>query len=267
MSARRPPIARRAARALVSRLAALGRRAGVRVEVRDRRPSTRYVGPSPEQRRATILAHNSVDLVIDVGANAGQYAVEAREHGYAGRIVSFEPVSSAFVRLQAASAADPAWSCRRVALGDRDDEVTINVSANEAKSSSVLPQRDLDFGTLATMRYVERERVPMTTLDHLATELLRGVRRPLLKLDVQGLELAVLRGAEVTLPALRVVEAELSLLPLYEGQPGWREVVDHLDDAGFELLALEPAYSDWETGRVVEVDALFLNRREPSPVA
>jgi FkbM family methyltransferase len=236
----------------------LGRRFGldIRRELKDRR----YVGPTPERRRAAVISSAEVDFVVDVGANVGQYALEARENGYTGPIVSFEPVSACYAALERTAANDPAWTCRRLALGSEPGRATIGVSANDGKSSSFLAQRELEISTVATMRYVGEEQVEVTTLDALSREVAGDARRALLKLDVQGFELEVLKGAEDFLRYVAVVDCELSLVPLYHGAPTWLEVIDHLDSRGFDLWALEPAYSDWQTGRALELDALFHRR-------
>jgi hypothetical protein len=74
------------------------------------------------------MAAYGVHLVIDVGANSGQYASGLRAAGYAGRIVSFEPLSEPHGRLAAASSRDADWDCRQLALGRRPGTRTINVS-------------------------------------------------------------------------------------------------------------------------------------------
>ena len=77
-----------------------------------------------------------VDLVFDVGANVGQFGSEIRTMGFAGRIVSFEPLSAAHARLSAAAKRDPAWSVHpRCAIGDHDGTVEINIAGNSVSSS------------------------------------------------------------------------------------------------------------------------------------
>ncbi len=225
----------------------------------DAAPSTaRYGGPDWLHRRRRVLERLSVALVIDVGANQGQYGEELRADGYDGQIVSFEPASEPYSKLHARAQVDPSWKARRLALGARPGTATLHLAANEAKSSSLLEQKDLSFGSTATMRYVGTEQVDVGTLATVGPEVAGSAERILLKLDVQGLELAVLEGAGDFLARVVAIETELSLLALYHGQPEWREVVDALEGYGYALFALEPGYSDWDSGRLVEMDAMFV---------
>ena len=50
-------------------------------------------------RRLQIMKRAGISLVLDVGANVGQYAKIARKAGYKGQIVSFEPLGQAFSKL------------------------------------------------------------------------------------------------------------------------------------------------------------------------
>ena len=78
-----------------------------------------------------------VDVVVDVGANAGQYGTMLRELGFEGRLVSLEPVAEAFAELAGLAAADGAWEAVCVAASDVDGEITLNVTG-DSRSSSVL---------------------------------------------------------------------------------------------------------------------------------
>ena len=83
------------------------------------------------------------DLVLDVGANRGQFAVELRSIGYRGKIVSFEPLSAEYESLINKASVDPLWQVSpRCAIGDRDGSIKINIAANSG-SSSVLPMLEL----------------------------------------------------------------------------------------------------------------------------
>ncbi len=86
-------------------------------------------------RRAEIMASLEIGMVLDVGANVGQYATELRRFGYGGSILSFEPVSEAFDELVRASSADAGWECVRLALGQSDGSAKLGVTSNTASSS------------------------------------------------------------------------------------------------------------------------------------
>src|SRR3954454_5175831 len=103
------------------------------LEISRHRPRGEYA-----RRRLRILQSERVDTVLDVGANYGHYAAELRAQGFAGRIVSFEPVAAAFAGLSKRASGDPSWQCYELALGDEDAERTIHVSA-DVTSSSLLP--------------------------------------------------------------------------------------------------------------------------------
>jgi FkbM family methyltransferase len=220
--------------------------------------STRYGGPTWEQRRQRLFETLGTDLVLDVGANAGQYGVEIRRGGYAGRIVSFEPASETFARLREATQSDPLWTARQLALGSAPGTATLNVAGNEGKSSSFLEQRDLSFGTTATMRYVGTETVEVSTLEAVGPDVASEHDRIVLKVDVQGLELEVLEGAGSFLDQVQAIETELSLYPMYEHQPDWRRLCDRTEELGFAFFAVDPGYSDPKSGRLIEMDGLFV---------
>jgi FkbM family methyltransferase len=210
-------------------------------------------------RRMRILDDNDVTVVLDVGANRGQFASELRIGGYGGRIVSFEPLAMAHAGLQQAAADDPLWECRRVALSDVDGETELHVSEN-AVSSSLLDMEARHLEAAPASRYVATERVPQARLDALADELRLPEDGVYLKLDVQGSEAKALEGARPALTRVVAIETELSLVPLYHDQLLFREMLDLLDDAGYDLVSLEPAYADPRTGHVLQVDGIFVRR-------
>jgi FkbM family methyltransferase len=210
-----------------------------------------------DYRRVQLLASRRVDLVLDVGAGVGQYALRTRSAGYEGRIVSFEPLSSAYAELSARAAGDATWDCRNQALGSSEGRAELHIARN-SHSSSLLEIEDRHVESAPASAYVGSETVPVVILDEIWDAVVREGERPYLKLDVQGLELEALRGAELSLPSLAGVEAELSLVPLYKGAPLYREVVDHLEAAGFRLAGLEPEFFEPNTAELLQVQGIFI---------
>ena len=208
-------------------------------------------------RRARVLGHRRISLVLDVGADGGQYGVRLRKSGYAGRIVSFEPRPDAFAQLEAAAGADPEWECRRLALGRSEGSAEINVSRN-AHSSSLLPMAERHRAVAPRSAYVGTEEVAVARLDSLWEELNGSGDRVFLKLDTQGFELEVLAGAEDALPSVIGIEAELSLVPLYEGAPTYLELIGQLDQRGFRLAGFEPELADPGTGELLQANGIFV---------
>jgi len=212
---------------------------------------------SPLARLMVALRHSHIDLVIDIGANEGQFADELRVGGYSGRIISFEPLTVAHRQLLQESNSDSAWHVHpRCALGDRIGEIELNISGNSV-SSSILPMLTSHSSAAPESAYLGHESASLITLDSVAPSYLEGAQAPFLKIDTQGYEWHVLDGAIATLPKVRGIQMELSLVPLYEGQRLWRECIERLEAEGFVLWALQPAFVDPATGRTLQWDGLF----------
>ena len=144
-------------------------------------------------RRLQILRDADVSTVLDVGANRGQFTKELRAGGYAGRIVSFEPLEAAYAALEEAATEDPLWTCHRLALSDAEGEAELHVAGN-AVSSSLLDMESRHLEAAPESRYVGVERVRQACLDALVVELGLPADGVYLKVDVQGLESGSSRG-------------------------------------------------------------------------
>jgi FkbM family methyltransferase len=216
-------------------------------------PGVRF---SPAERRVRLLAAYRIDLVVDVGANAGQYAAALRAGGYGGRIVSFEPLSEPYDRLATASGADTAWEYRRVALGRRSGTARVNVS-EDTRNSSVLTVGDRHLRAVPDSRTVAVERASMARLDGIWPDVARGADRPYLKMDVQGYELEVLHGSAGVLDAIALLEVELSLLAVYDAGPLFQDVLRFLARHDFTPIAFEGVLDDARTGEMLQADGIF----------
>jgi FkbM family methyltransferase len=214
--------------------------------------SARWAVP---RRRVQILNHNKIDLVLDVGANFGQYGDELRDCGWHGRILSFEPGSEAFRRLEGRVATDPAWDARRVALGDTPGELTLNIS-EESRFSSPLPVRDETVRRTSAFRYATSETVPVERLDDILMTVTTDCFA--VKVDVQGFERQGLDGATETLKRADVFEMEMTAHPVYEGQMLVVESMERMADAGLVLSLVENIYVDVTSGRSLQFNGIFV---------
>jgi FkbM family methyltransferase len=233
-------------------------RARARVALRVQRALTRLGYEIHRWGPVKLLQAEGVSLVLDVGANIGQYGRRLRYGGYEGRIVSFEPVSEAYAELSRHAAADPAWESRRLALAEDDGWRQINV-ARKSSRSSMLEIYEHHVEIAPESAYAGKETVPTASLASVWGDVVREGERVFLKMDVQGFELQVLRGAEAVIDRLHGIQSELSLVPLYAGAASWREIVDWIEGRGFEIAGIEPAFVD--RGRALQVDCIFLRPR------
>lgn len=218
---------------------------------------SRWPEEAPAHRRVRLLETYDIDVVLDVGANDGDFALELRRHGFQNRIVSLEPIHQAYEKLQARTSSDEQWTAVRCALGDRSGQQLIHVAANNARSSSFLPMLTAHEHAAPDARYLRQETVDVRTLDEMWDEIVREQEICFLKLDVQGFERAVLSGARACLRELRGLQLELSLVPLYQGGPTYEEMVPYITGLGFQLMGVEPGFYEKHTGRLLQMDGIF----------
>lgn len=222
-----------------------------------------WPGTSHDKMRSVLLDRLGVDLVIDVGANVGQYAGLLRAFGYLGEIISFEPMQDEYAQLAAAADRDPLWHTTRSAVGAEQGEMTINVAGNSI-SSSLLPMMDRHKAIAPRSDYVSQQVVPIARLDSLVEQRALEGRTAFLKVDTQGYESLVLDGAEGLLPMIDAIELEMSLVPLYDGQELMPALLDRLGRHGFRLTEIAAGLNDRHTGETLQVDGIFMRGSSPT---
>ena len=194
-----------------------------------------------------VLSTQRITTVLDVGANVGQYATRLRQMGYRGRIVSFEPQRAAFAALSAAAVRGPAWTVVNVGLGSQAETREINVYADPCLSSMLTLQQDRYI--YGGSRLLRSEPIEIQTLDDIFDQYVTDATDQVyLKIDTQGFEKEVLRGAVATLPRITGMQLELSLTPIYAQQPALDEMIVTMRNHGFALWAIQRGIANLATG-------------------
>lgn len=218
-----------------------------------------------ESHLINVLNRYRVNCVFDVGANRGQYGLLLRSLGYKGRIISFEPVKSTFDILSAVSARDPAWDVYHYALGSEDTVKAIKVIRNSDLSSFLKPSTTLDkmFAANNGGQIKKEELVLIKRMDAVFPEITGKITGPVrfaLKMDTQGYDLEVFRGMGGVLGKIAVLQSEIANIPLYQGVPDLLTVLGTYLKQGFELTGLFPESRNMEDLRVIEFNALMVQK-------
>jgi FkbM family methyltransferase len=209
-----------------------------------------------------LLSHlhrSEICLVLDVGANAGQFALEMFNSGFTGRIISFEPLSSAHAALSEAARNNPSWEVApRCALGATVGSRVINIAGNSF-SSSLRPMLERHLAAAPESAYIGTETVPVETLaDLIAQRFPDGAPRFALKIDTQGFEGDVLDGLGAHIEHCMAVLLEMPLAPLYGDASDLPTLFARLVKCNFCCVGLSPGHKNTRTGDAIEVDGLFV---------
>ena len=210
----------------------------------------------------SVLTKRAINCVLDVGGNEGQYGKQLRGIGYNGRIVSFEPVRSTFdILARTAAEFGDSWRTLPYALGAIETRAEINVAV-ESVFSSFLEARQDSLERFPENRASRAEVVQVKRLDDVLAECIDGIESPriYLKLDTQGYDLEVIRGATESLPKIQALQAEVSFKPIYQSMTGYQETIATLVAQGFDVVDFMPVTRDREGLAVIEMDCVMVRR-------
>jgi FkbM family methyltransferase len=215
----------------------------------------------PEQLERFLTAFQ-VDCVFDVGANTGQYAQRLREIGFRGLILSFEPNPDTAAALREAARSDPLWVVEELALDEQTGTATFNVMQSSQFSSLHDPDHSNTHDFVDLNCIARRIEVETQTLANLFPVLQARYRfeRPYLKMDTQGHDVAVAKGAGRYLRQFVGLQSELSLTQLYKEQASFTEALEFYRSVGFRLSALVPNNAG-HFPDLNEVDCIMYNPR------
>lgn len=220
-----------------------------------------YERSVPYLRNRLLLSHG-IDLMIDVGANRGQFVLDLRTHGYKGKVVSFEPLKGPFTSLMKAARRDPDWDVHRLAIGAARGVVEMRVASDD-RFSSALEMTDLP-NVVAGVSALEKEQAQIDTLDNVLSRDLNGDTRMAVKIDVQGFEGEVILGGSHTLSQTLVLEIELPLSRTYVGETSLMRRLQEIYELGFHQIALvENEFIDVNSGVAHQLNAVFVRPSNP----
>jgi len=203
-----------------------------------------------------------IDLVIDVGGNLGQFASLLRERvRYRGALITVEPIPAMAQALGRRFANDPHWALVACALGEQPGRATLNVMHGHELSSLLAPSNAASDKLDRQNQVKQKVEVQVSTLGTLMREhpLAQRARNIYVKLDVQGYELQVLRGAHDSLSRIVALQAEASVIPLYAGVPSYHELMREIESMGFQLSFL-PAHNYTQIPDMIDFDCHFVSR-------
>jgi len=202
-----------------------------------------------------FLTVRSIDTIIDVGANDGAFAHQARDRGYTGSIISFEPIREVYARLQDGFSNDPLWKGYNLGVSNECGEAVIGVSELSVFSSMhKLKTQASKFDERS--RFVRSETIKITTLDALSGEI--DGSKILLKLDTQGHEQACLEGIGQLEKRVEGIHMELPLSSLYDNVWSFHEAIGFMKQIGFIPCIFSPVnYHEIDPMAMVEVDCTF----------
>ncbi len=211
-------------------------------------------GVAAAVEHAAVVRAISPRTILDVGANRGQFSLLALREAPWASIYAFEPL------LEAANCFDRLMGkfdqvkFFRTALACDRGVAKMHVSGS-SDSSSLLEISSLQMRHFPGTEEVGTEEVPIGALsDFISSE--KMVSPSLLKIDVQGGELGVLKSATALFPNLDWIYVEASFVQLYEGQPLADEVVAYLAEFGFAIQGVHNV-SYAKSGKALQADFLF----------
>lgn len=161
--------------------------------------------------------------IFDVGAYEGEFAQCCIKVWSQSKISCFEALEHKVNHLQKMASHNPAIQVFPGLLGAQTlDKIAFNES--ETASSILIENIPQNFPiSFHSMR----------TIDQIVHEYFSGHSPDFLKLDVQGYELEVLKGAEKSLPNIKVILAEINLLDIHQNVPLIADIVAWLNERGW----------------------------------
>jgi FkbM family methyltransferase len=208
-------------------------------------------------RKWQFLKNITIDTIIDVGANEGQFVEEILDIFPRAEIYSFEPLKDCYQKLELKFKNNNNVHINNFALGEKTGEIVFHRSS-ASPSSSILQMSRLHKKLFPYTADLFEEKVNLKRLDEVlsADQLGNSV---LLKIDVQGAEEQVIKGSAKILQNMSVIITEVSYASLYDNQPLVRDIIGLLGSNGFKYIGNLEQFVSPITNAPLFADAIFVN--------
>lgn len=211
------------------------------------------------KRRLKIISNCNIDILFDIGANTGQYSKKMRNLGFNKKIVSFEPLKEVFEILKRNASDDNYWSVYNYALGNEDTSGIINVSG-KSDCSSILNMLPDHIESASGLEYIAQQEITIKKLDSVFNSFASNSDKVMIKIDTQGFEKNVIDGALDSLNKIMIIQIEMSIVPMYENEMLYIEMIKYLEKKNFQLYSIENGHFNRKTGQLLQVDGIFVNK-------
>ena len=222
---------------------------------------TRRINVIPSDRlskaRQNLFQSLDFQVVIDIGANSGQWAAEIIKNGYRGPIISIEPTRNAFSELEKIASSHESWNIVNCAVDTQDGFREIQIASNSGLSSSFFPLMEDHKLADPEVILVDTEVVKTSTLESLIG--IYGHETYYIKIDTQGAELLILESLkEISFRKVFAFEIEVSLVGTYETGALVEEIIEFMRMKNFRPYRIENGLARPNFGQQVQVDIIFL---------
>lgn len=207
-------------------------------------------------RLKLLFSRCDISCVFDIGANNGQYRDFLREEvGFDGRIESFEPAPDVAENMRKRAASDTNWNIHQIAVGEEESTLEFNIMA-DSRLNSFLPILADSPAAQIKDRIIVDVHTMVHILDHVVTN--PDPNRTYMKIDAQGFDLAVLRGAGDLLREFPCLQIEIGFSDLYQGAASFNEIHAYLAAKNFAISGMYAVGRDSKE-RVRDFDSVYVN--------
>ena len=211
-----------------------------------------------KKKKINFFLKNKIDLIIDVGAHRGEFAIEILNNNFKGTIISFEPQSQIYKTLLINSKKYDNWHIHeRCGIGKTNKNLNLNIMSESTCSSFFLPTKNL-LTIDPNSKVIKKEKTKMYSLDNLFLKNYKIRKKTFLKIDTQGYDSLVLDGASKILKKILYVQMELAIEPLYKKEINYERMIKYMKERGFMIWNLGGVIENLK-GKSMSFDIIFKN--------